>query len=223
MLDLRSSRFCLAACLWIACAVAAVSAPAARVPPPSVAKPKTKMLTPQDAAFLKAINDNNAAFVRQSLQINPALANLPSTYDDNSGITTDAPLFEAAGIASSYFDDTQVVLLLLKAGAKINAEDGGRETALDQAAFYGGKKTVALLLAHGAAIEHRDNLGRTALHGAISGDSADAVAVLLAHGANVNACDNKGRTPLAMVLDPSFHGFNRAVILKLLRQHGAKR
>ncbi len=216
------SLFCLAVCL-LTCAAAGVSAPSARTPLPSAAKPKTKMLTPQAAAFLKAINDNNVAFVRQKLKVDPALANLPSTYDDNSGITTDPPLFEAAGSASSYFDDTQMMLLLLKAGAKVNAEDEGRETALDQAAFYGGKEAVALLLAHSATIEHRDNLGRTALHEAISGDSADAVAVLLAHGANVNARDDEGRTPLAMALDPSNHGFNRAAIVELLRQHRAKK
>ncbi len=222
MLNSCFSRLCLAASL-LTCA-AGLSGLPAQVSQPSAAKPKTTTLTPQAAAFLKAINDNNADFVKQKLKANPALANLLPTYNDNSGITTNPPLSEATGIAPSYFNDTQVMLLLLQAGAKVNAEDGGGETALDQAAFSGGEKEVALLLAHGANIAHRDNLGRTALHEAIEGDSVAAVAVLLAHGADVNARDNQGRTPLALALDPSHRDkVEHSAILKLLRRHGAKK
>lgn len=184
-----------------------------------LSKPGPKTLTPQEAAFLKAIDDNDAAAVGRELKADPALANLPPSFDKgNSGTVSDPPLFEAA-----FHDDMQVITLLLQAGAKVNAETESRETALDQAAFFGGKKEVALLLAHGANVAHRDDFGRTALNRAIEGDNADAVALLLAHGANANVRDEEGKTPLAQALDPSNHGFNRAAIVKLLRQHGAKK
>lgn len=209
---------CLAAFL-LTCTGAGLSAPPAQAPPPRTAHPKTKTLTPQAAAFLKAIDDDDAASVGQKLKADPALANLPPSFDKgNSGTVSDPPLFEAA-----FHNDIQVITLLLKAGAKVNVETESGETALDQAAFFGGKGSVALLLAHGANVAHRDVFGRTALNRAIDGDNADVVALLLAHGANFNARDVGGRTPLAQALDPSYHGFKRAAILKLLRQHGAKK
>ena len=220
MLNLHFSRLPLAACLWGACAVAGVSAPPAQVHPPNAAKPRTMTLTPQAAAFLKAISDDDAAAVGQKLEVNPALANLPpSYYKGSSGNKSDPPLSEAVPRGS-----IQVIMLLLKAGAKVNVENENEETPLDQAAFFGGKEEVALLLAHGADVARRDGFGHTALNRAIEGDNADAVALLLAHGANVNARDEAGRTPLAMALDPHHQGeIHHAAILALLHQHGAKK
>ncbi len=215
MFNFRFFHFCLAASL-LACAAAGVSAPPAQAPAPSAAKSKT--LTPQAIAFLKAIKDNNVALVRQDLKANPALANLPvSFYKGNTGRVSDPPLFQAAEN-----NNIEVMTLLLKAGAKVNVEDFFTGTPLDQAAFSDGKEAVELLLAHGADIEHQDHSNRTALYRAVEGDNADTLALLLAHGANVNACDLDGKSPLAVALDPPNRKPGHAEVLTLLRRYGAK-
>lgn len=220
MLTLNFSRFCLTACVWAACAAAGVSAPPAQVSPPSAAKPKTTVITPQAAAFLKAVEDGDAATVSRMLQANPALANTPPAYlKAHSEEVSDFPLTIA-----SLRRNVAVATLLLQAGANVNAENDFGETALDQAAQFGSKATLLLLLAHGANIAHKNAFGKTALHlAAESSHGADAVAILLAHGAPVNARDDEGKTPLALSLDPSNHGTDSAAVIKLLRQHGAKK
>ncbi len=212
MLNLRFSGFCLAAC-WLACA-AAVSAPPAQVSPPSAAAPKT--ITPQALAFINAVINNDAATVGRMLKMTPALANMPPAYfTGHSGNVSDLPLLEAA-----YHQNLQIATLLLKAGAKVNAENYFGETALDVAAFFSHADMVTLLLAHGAEIRHQNPSGETALHQAVRGDDPDVVAVLLAHGAEVNARDNEGKTPLAWARKDDQP--NRAAVVAVLRQHGAK-
>lgn len=187
---------------------------------PAPPKPKTTLITPQAAAFIKAVGDGDANAVSRMLQANPALANAPPAYTEaHSEEVSDYPLTIA-----SLRSNTPVVTLLLKAGANVNAENDFRDTALDQAAQYGSKATLLLLLAHGANTAHKNAFGKTALHLAVeSRHSANAVAILLAHGAPVNARDDDGKTPLALALDPSNHGADTAAVLKLLRQHGAKK
>lgn len=187
----------------------------------AASKPKMTVITPQAAALLKAIEDNNIAVVGQMLKAIPALANTPPAYyKAGSYEASQLPLSEAALSGNSL----QVVTLLLHSGAKVNAEDDTfKSTALDQAVQHNTKAVVLLLLAHGANIAHKDLFGETALHLAVSNfGNAGVVSVLLAHGADVDARDGLGKTPLAIELDPSDHGMDHAAIVKLLRQHGAK-
>lgn len=181
--------------------------------------PKIETITPQAAAFLKAIEDKDPSVVEQKLKVDPALANAPPAfYHGRSGSVSQIPLSEAA-----FENDEQISVLLIKYGANVNAEDDFKGTALDRAARFSSKGVAALLLAHGARIGHRDAMGRTALHEAVEGDDPGTVALLLAHGADVNARDQDGKTPLAVALafpDPSA---DHAAILKLLRRHGAKK
>lgn len=217
MFNFRFFRFCLTAAL-LACAAAGMSAPPAQAPLPKAAEPEATTLTPQATAFLKAIESNNVALVRQDLKADSALANLPILfYKGNTGRVSVPPLFQAAED-----NNTEVMMLLLQAGAKANVEDFFTGTPLDQAAFFGGKEAVGLLLAHGADIEHQDHSNRTALYRAVEAGNADTLALLLAHGANVNACDLDGKSPLAVALDPPNPGPNHAAVLALLRRHGAK-
>ncbi len=177
-----------------------------------------KTITPQAAAFLKAIDDNDAAAVEQKLKADPALANLPPARDkENSIIVSDLPLSKAA-----FPNDFPVVTLLLKAGAKVNAENYFGETALDRVAFFGGADMVTLLLARGADVAHRDEFGDTALHKAAEGNHPDIIAVLLAHGAEVNARDDEGKTPLTVALASNETDLDHAAVINLLRRHGAK-
>ena len=183
-------------------------------------KLKRRTLTPQAAAFLKAIYEENIASVKQKLKVNPALANLrpPGDYEGDTGLNTNPPLFEAI-----FDDDVPIIKLLLKAGAKVDAEDEDGETALYDAAIFDRQEAAALLLAHGAAIGHRNTSGETPLHEAVWHNSFDTAELLLAHGADVNARDNTGKTPLAVALSRSDYKAEFAAIINLLRQHGGEK
>jgi len=177
------------------------------------------MLTPEEAAFLKAIDDNDLASVKRDLKRNPALANLPPTFNVGSlDNMTELPVLTAARS-----NDVPVMTLLLKAGANPDAENDFGQTALSLAAFYDNADLVTLLLAHGANVAHRNNgHGQTALYEAIGGDHPDIITILLAHGANINTRDIEGATPLAIALGYSSRGQDRTAVVKLLRRHGAK-
>ncbi len=181
--------------------------------------PKMPRLTPQVAAFLKAVDDGDAAAVSRMLQAAPALANTTPAYLKAHSEKVSNLLLSIA----SLHHNVPMMTLLLKAGAKVNAENDFEKTALDKAAQFGSKEVVTLLLAHGADTAHQDVFGKTALYRAVEGDNPSTVAALLAHGADVNADDDEGKTPLGVALAWSSQEADHAAIIKLLRQHGAKR
>ena len=86
-----------------------------------------------------------------------------------------------------------VIEVLLKHGANVNAKDNGGWTALHWAAKLGHADVVEVLLKHGADVNARDDRGWTALH--VAGN-ADVAEILLQHGADINAKDNDGKTAL---------------------------
>jgi ankyrin repeat protein len=93
------------------------------------------------------------------------------------------PLHEA-----STFGDTEMMGLLLKAGADANAVRGEGDTPLMVAARTGIPDAVKLLLDHGAKVDAREQtFGETPLMAAAAGNYAAAVKVLIDHGADVNA------------------------------------
>jgi hypothetical protein len=182
--------------------------------------PKLKTITPQAAAFLKDVDDNDLDAVARKLKANPSLANSPEAFiHGDTGGLSEPPLLRVG------FDNSpQIAALLVHYGANVNAENSFGETPLSQAARFGAKGVVAILLAHGAKVNHKDQEGQTALHSAVQSDDPATVALLLAHGAEVNSRDESSKTPLALALDSrSDHSADHAAIVKLLRQHGAKK
>ena len=180
---------------------------------------KARTLTPQEAAFLKAIDNSDAASVKQDLKVNPALANLLPIFDTGSR----DDMIKLPVLTAAQSNDIPIMTLLLKAGAKPDAENEYGQTALSQAAFHDDADMVTLLLAHGANVAHRSSgHGQTALFEAVEGDHPDIITLLLAHGADVNAHDNDGATPLAIALGFSQRGQDHTATVKLLRRHGAK-
>jgi ankyrin repeat protein len=69
-------------------------------------------------------------------------------------------------------ESTAIMERLLDAGADIDLQNDGGETALMYAAKYGRKEALRILLARGANPAIRDNDGRTAA--AVTGNSKDA-------------------------------------------------
>ncbi|PNH07611.1 Ankyrin-3 [Tetrabaena socialis] len=91
---------------------------------------------------------------------------------------------------------TELVELLLAAGANVGAKDIKGKTPLHVACENGLKEAVEVLLAAEAEVAARDKDGSTTLHVACVNGHTAVVEVLLAAGANVGAKDVDGKTPL---------------------------
>ena len=91
----------------------------------------------------------------------------------------------------------EVLKLLIRWGADLEARDKRLRTPLHLACKYGGREGVVYLLDVGATVSPQDQEGWTPLHFAVAHSHLD-VKVLLDRGANVLAKDNRGFTPLEM-------------------------
>lgn len=100
------------------------------------------------------------------------------------------PLAEAA-----FSKRIEIMKMLLKAGARVDALDGRGNTYLASYGFF-DTRVETLLLDAGANLNARDDEGRTALMHASGFGYAEAVRLLIEHGANLNLKDNNGRTAL---------------------------
>ncbi|MCP4787714.1 MAG: PQQ-binding-like beta-propeller repeat protein [Fuerstiella sp.] len=89
---------------------------------------------------------------------------------------------------------------LLKAGAKVNAQQGGSGmTALNTAAVYGQTQAAEVLINNGADVNLSSNDGNTALHIASFFAHVELVELLLKNGASVTAESKRGETPIDVV------------------------
>lgn len=108
--------------------------------------------------------------------------------ENSDGIT---PLMIAA--SSGY---TDVMRILLDAGAAVNRQDAHGDTALMAAVRIGSPEAVKLLLARTAEANTKDDAGRTALIWAARGGRVDIVRSLIDAGASIETGDSAGRTAL---------------------------
>ena len=91
---------------------------------------------------------------------------------------------------------SQMVDLLIRHGANVNARCRSRRTPLVDAVYMRRTDLVQQLLRAGADVNVADCHGFTALHCAAAIDEAGAVATLLLAGADPRARDDAGATPL---------------------------
>src|SRR5579871_4398529 len=136
-------------------------------------------------ALMNAVQNNDVSAVRTLISQGVNVSEL-----DAKG---DAPLVMAA-----YLGHTEIVGLLLDAGADITAVDPGmKATALHAAAYSGRTDATRLLIHHGIDIDKQGPVnGYTALHDAIWGNHADTAQVIIDAGANLALETHGGETPL---------------------------
>ncbi len=112
--------------------------------------------------------------------------------DDQFGIT---PLHTAA-----FHGRTEIVRLLLRSKADINAGDKEGETPLLSALAGGHAEISELLINRGAQINIKMKNGWTPLHFAAALGKEDLVRLLVEKGAELNAKTNEGKTPLDLAV-----------------------
>jgi ankyrin repeat protein len=152
--------------------------------------------------LMQAVNHNDITRVKTLIQQGTDVNELDANQD--------APLVMAA-----YKGHTEIVQLLLEAGADVTARDPGmKATALHAAAYAGRTEAAQLLLQYHIDIDKQGPYnGYTALHDAIW-QGHDAIAQLLIDaGANLTLQSHAGETPLAFAKTK-----HRQAIVNLIEQ-----
>ena len=109
---------------------------------------------------------------------------------------TDDSLGETVLFLAVRFHHVNIIKLLLKKGADINAKDVDNYTPLHLAIYK--NNILKLLLKKGAHVNAATNDGLTALHLAMQSGQQDSVQELIEMGANIAAKDNLGDTALQL-------------------------
>jgi len=97
-------------------------------------------------------------------------------------------------MAASLRGYTDIVRVLLTAGANVNLRDNENDSALTCASYGGNTDIIRLFLERGCDIESADNIGRTCLILASMMGKTDNVRFLLESGANIAAEDTSDRS-----------------------------
>ncbi len=137
------------------------------------------------SALMKAVQNDDRAAVKTLIAQGVNVSELDANHD--------APL-----VMASYLGHTEIVRLLLEAGADVAAVDPGmKATALHAAAYAGRTDAARLLIEHGIAIDKQGpKNGYTALHDAIWENNVETAKVLIDAGASLTLASHSGETPL---------------------------
>lgn len=108
---------------------------------------------------------------------------------------------------------SQLLTVLLTAGALVDSRDSADETAIIMAARRGHLAAVLVLISAGADVNSMNNFQLSALHSAASGRHSEVVAALLRAGADVNI---NGSYPLGCTPLHTAAGHGHAVIVRLM-------
>ena len=119
--------------------------------------------------------------------------------------------------ASKHDKRSELIELLLRNNADVNAKDSYGNTALINSSYY-GSDVVELLLEKGADVNARNKAGKTALMNACTyRGKLQVVRMLVEKGADVNAKDKSGQTALMRANGKPYQ------FRELLLKYGAKK
>lgn len=153
---------------------------------------------------MKAVRRNDIAGVRKMIA---------------QGVDVDAldPNGDAPLVMAAYQGHTEIVQLLLEAGADVSAVDPGmKATALHAAAYAGRTEAAALLIAHGIDVDKQGpKNGYTALHDAIWQNNVETARVIIEAGASLDLRSHEGETPLEFA-----RSHRRTEIAELITRRG---
>lgn len=99
--------------------------------------------------------------------------------------------------------NTELLLMVLKAGADVNAIDETGRTPLADAVSAEDGSAIRILLSYGASPLMQDMYGRTPLHEAAESSGTDIITMLRTAGANPMSRDAYGKTPLSLAFSRS--------------------
>ncbi|XP_078723967.1 CARD- and ANK-domain containing inflammasome adapter protein-like [Lampetra fluviatilis] len=142
------------------------------------------------------------------------LALLKQGADPNvadAGRSSYTPLLLAAEMGH-----TDVALVLLEQGARVDVRTSDSSSALHLASSKGHLSTVQLLLGKGLAVGVAGHLERTALHSAAAEGHLAVAELLLREGAKVGAAGRDGATPLHLAVESGY-----VEVARLLVKNGA--
>ena len=132
-----------------------------------------------------ACEEGNLERVRQLIQ------------DGQDVNTTRGDRFETTPlICAAVSGHVQVVGELIRAGARVNAKDNRKQTALHRASWWGHSSVVATLIEAGANLNEQDENGMTPLMKAAVSGHVQVIRELIRAGADVNAKNNFEETAL---------------------------
>lgn len=159
-------------------------------------------------ALMKAVKNNDIALVRKLIKE----GNNVNELDANQ----DAPLIIAA-----YKGYTEVVKMLLEAGADVSVVDPGmKATALHAAAYAGNAEAAKLLIEYKIDIDKQGPYnGYTALHDAVWQNNVETAKILIEAGANLKIKSNTGQTPLEFARS----GNHKEIIALIERKIGGEK
>lgn len=113
--------------------------------------------------------------------------------------------------------NVDLVKILLKNGANVNAKNDLNNTPLGRAAEHGNKEIVEILIRNGAKINARNYLKQTAFILAAMYGRTDVVRILFENGAHINAKNFLGETALNRALY-----YKEKETIKYLNEIGAR-
>jgi serine/threonine-protein phosphatase 6 regulatory ankyrin repeat subunit B len=121
---------------------------------------------------------------------------------------------EFVGVESGLIVNSNIVKMLVEAGADLEAKNAMDETPLTRAAINGSESAVRMLLEKGANVESRDKSGFVpVLLAAWKGHTA-VVRLLLEYGASSDSADADGNTALMLA---AHNGHHKTVLSLLAR------
>lgn len=146
----------------------------------------TSIFASDFSSFKNAIDNNDINELKK-------LADIDANISNEDGYTV---LMHAAGGGN-----TEMVRILIDAGADVNASNNTGATALMCAAENPDSNIAKTLIEAGANVNAQGNADDTALmHAILWNSNLDVVKVLIEAGADINARDNRGRTSLMFAL-----------------------